>query len=348
MSARVRWLALVSVLTATLMARMVSAQSAALGQPASPNGARARVLVMADDERGRGEFAQRVDRAVQRALRELGFGVNPSTLPFRDAQLAAGCAGTVRDCGAPVAAALESEELLVSRIEDDPSLRYATLSLLRFAPRAAARAGTAQLPREPAHELQQSVFALVASMFREGAAAPSSFAAPPGEQPPAISEPVIAASNPAPVPAADSDYVQRIARAEHRRRLLAIGWPTLTVGAGLLVGGVVANLGARRESRAYDDLTPSSRQEVDAKLAHYNSAEDKTRAARVLWGVGGGLAAAGAFVLLWERFGPAPDRKLQSTQKSESHAANGRGARALRFGAAPTLGGFALSCAGEL
>jgi hypothetical protein len=306
------------------------------------------VLLLPEDDRRRGEFAQQVERAVQRSLSELGFAVNGSTLPFRDAQLAAGCTGTVRECGAAVAAALDSEELLVSRVEDDSSRRYATLTLLRFAPRAAPRAGTAQLPRAPAEELQQNVLALVQSMFSDRMRVGFAASAPKMEQS-SLSAPLLASSAASTTstlqPAPKSDYVQRIERAERHRRLLAIGWPTLSVGAGLMVGGLIANLAAHRESRAYESLAPSSRAEVDAKLAHYRAAEDKASTARILWGIGGGLAAAGAFVLLWERFGPSPDRKLQ---EAGSQAGNGRAARAVRLAAAPSVSGFALTCTGEL
>jgi hypothetical protein len=277
----------------------------------------ARVLVMREGDGPRSELAQRVERALHRSLSELSFEVSQSTLPFHDAQLAAGCSGGVRECGSQVAAALDSEELVVSTIEDAPHLRHATLRLLRFAPRGQPRAGAAQLPREPDQELSLTVFALVESVFadrartpaaRGASAAPATALAEPSAAPVPPQSPPLAQST------ASEDYVASVARAQQRRRLLAIGWPALTAGAGLLVGGLVANLAAHREGDAYEAIVaPGSPTEVDAKLAHYRAAEDKAQTARILWGVGGGLAAAGVFVLLWERFAPASDRKLQKS-----------------------------------
>jgi hypothetical protein len=336
-------LVLLSVLAASLLTQPVRAQSAALGQPASPSTAHARVLVMRDDDGVRGEFTQQVERVVQRSVSALGFAVIPSQLPFRDAQLAAGCAGSVRECGAPVAAALESEELLVVGVQEDVGQPHATLILLRFAPHAPTRTGTAQLPRAPAAELSATARALVESLFADRVAPPVAPVASENVStqvpPPSVPEQSAHAAAPPP----ESDYLDRVARAQQRTRLLAIGWPTLTVGAGLVVGGLIANLAARRETRAYESLAPSSRDEVDVKLAHYHAAEDKAQSARILWGVGGGLAAAGVFVLLWERFGPAPDRKLHKLQ-----AERRQGWRALRFGASPSASGFAFACAGAL
>lgn len=307
------------------------------------------MLVMRDDDGARGEFAQQVERVVQRRLSELAFMVSASPLPFRDAQLAAGCSGSVRECGAPVAAALDSEELLVSRVEDEPGQRQATLTLLRFAPRTPPRAGTAQLPRAPLEERSAAVRALVESMFSDRTARSAPLLAPPANvsassalEPLPESDPS-AQLAPASASAPESDYVQRIAHAEQRRRLLAVGWPTLVVGAGLLVGGIVANASAQREGRAYRSLMADSPAEIDAKIAHRHNAEGSMTAARVLFGVGGALATAGVFVLLWERFGPSPDRKLQKLQtarRGDSHV--------LRFAAAPSVNGFALGCAGEL
>jgi hypothetical protein len=299
---------------ASALTRSAHAESAEVGRAASPTPAR--VLVMREGDGPRSEFAQRVERALHRSLSELSFTVGQSALPFHDAQLAAGCSGGVRECGSQVAAGLDSEELVVSTIEDAPHLRHATLRLLRFAPHGPPRAGAAQLPREPDQELSLTVFALVESLFADRARTPAVRAAS-AAPPTALAEPSASAVPPHASPLAQStaseDYVASVARAQQRRRLLAIGWPAVSIGAGLLVGGLVANLSAQRESEAYESVAPSSRGQVDAKLAHYRAAEDKAQTARILWGVGGGLAAAGVFVLLWERFAPASDRKLQKS-----------------------------------
>ncbi len=300
---------------------------------------------MREDDAPRSELARRAELALQRSLSELSFAVSQSALPFRDAQLAVGCSGGVRECGGQVAAALDSEELLVSSIEDAPHMRQATLRLLRFAPRAQPRAGAAQLPREPEQELSLTVFALVESLFADrvrppdpgpvASSAPASRAQ--AEPSPSRAPPQVAPS------AASAEYLSSVARGQQRRRLLAVGWPTLAIGAGLLVGGLVANLAARREGDAYESLDPSrSRAEADAKLAHYRAAEDKMQTARILWGVGGGLTAAGVFVLLWERFAPAADRKLQKS------AVRKRGATTAGLSAAASPHGLALAWSTDL
>jgi hypothetical protein len=115
-------------------------------------------LVVREDEAPRTEFALRVERALARSLSDFGLAVSQSPLPFRDAQLAAGCTGSVRECGGQVALALETEQLLVTAIEENPSGRYVALTLYRFASHTPARVGTAQLPREATPEMELTVY----------------------------------------------------------------------------------------------------------------------------------------------------------------------------------------------
>jgi hypothetical protein len=332
------------LLPALLLTHSVRAQSAEVWQPASLSGDRARVLLVREGDGQRGAFALRVERALNHALSELGLAVSQSPLPFRDAQLAAGCAGNVRDCGTQVALALESEQLVVSALEDEAGARYASLTLYRFASHMPARVGTGQLPREPAGELELTVYALVESLFadraQERTRAPSASAALAAAAPQAEAR---ASVDPAAISASDSAEAERTGHAHRRTLLRAIGWPSLALGAGLLVGGAVMSASVQRESQAYNGLSADTRDQVDTKLAHAGEADDAAKAARVLWGVGGGLAATGIFVLLWERFAPPADRKLQT-----SAAKRTRDSSALRISAAPALRGFSLTVGGKL
>jgi hypothetical protein len=340
--AKTHGFALFVLLFATLATHSVRAQSAEVWQPASPATERARVLLVREGDAQRGTFALRVERALNRALSELGLVVSQSPLPFRDAQLAAGCAGNVRECGGQVALALESEQLVVSAIEDEPSARYASLTLYRFASHMPVRAGTGQLPREPARELELTVYALVESLFADRAqerTLPAS-AAKTADAPEPLAQ---ASAAPAAFSASNSAQAEPAELARRRTVLRAIGWPSLVLGAGLLVGGAVMGASVRRESEAYNGLSADTRDEVDTKIAHADEAQGQVKPARVLCGVGGGLAAAGIFVLLWERLAPPADRKLQ-----KSAATRTRDLSALRISAAPALRGFSLTVGGKL
>ena len=209
-------------------------------------------------------------------------------------------------------------------------------------PHSAVRAGTAQLPRAPAQELDLTVYALVESLFSDRLAPRVLSAAQPAESlaaPPALTP---EAAEHAATEDESTSARERPDQARRRTALLAVGWPSLALGAGLLVGGVVANLGSQRERRAYSALSPSTMEQVDATLAHRQRAQQKAVAAQVLWGVGGALAAAGIFLVLWERFAPFADRKLHGTSASR------RAARVMNVSAGPLPSGFALSWRAEL
>jgi hypothetical protein len=105
---------------------------------------------------------------------------------------------------------------------------------------------------------------------------------------------------------------------------------------------MVEGLASARESQASAALSPSSRDEVDTKLAHASKADDKAASARVLYGVGGAFAATGIFVLLWERFALRPDRKLQKASSMS------RSLSALRISVAPSTRGLSLGWSAEL
>lgn len=247
-----------------------------------------------------------MERALGRSLAELGYLASLSPLPFRDAQLAAGCVGAARECGARVAAALDSELLAVSALEAEPEGNTATLQLLLFEPGGMVRSGSALLPRTPIEELELTVRSLSERVFGVEASAPATGtpAPPVGVRPSAARAPEVA-------------MTQAVAGPQHSERerspaLRAVGFTALGMGAAGALGAVAVAVSARSESAAYARTGVETPQDADVALAHFEKAERRAQTARVLGGASAGVLAAGAFMLLWERFAPRRDRNLQS------------------------------------
>lgn len=266
----------------------------------------------------------RVERALGRTLAEHGFVLNMSPMPLREAQLASGCVGGVRECGARVASALESEQLGVSAFEAEADGDTARLSLYLFEAQGLVRSGSAVLPREPVEELELTVRALTESVFAGAGSV--------GREAPQT----VRAASSAPV-AARSEHAERRENASEGPArganpvLRGVGWAAVGVGIAGGVGALASAVSARSENSAYARSKVETADEADAALRHYDKAQRRTEVARVLGGVGGGLAAAGLFMLLWERFAEPSDRNLQSSRTSK--------AKLIRITALPQLTG---------
>jgi hypothetical protein len=289
----------------------VEAQSAPPGRPASPNATFSasetrRLLWMRAAEPSHTTLELRVERALGRTLAERGFVLSMSPMPFREAQLASGCVGGVPECGARVASALDSEQLGVSAFEAEPDSNTARLTLYLFEARGLVRTGSAVLPREPAEELELTVRALSESVFGVLAAPPRALAtsAPDPRPAPAL------LSEAAPAQAAPRDAAEERAGGANPV-LRGVGWAAVGVGVAGGIGAVASAVSAQSEKSAYARTKVETADDADAALRHYDKAQRRTEAARVLGGVGGGLLAAGMFMLLWERFAEPRDRKLQ-------------------------------------
>jgi hypothetical protein len=304
--------------------------------PVQPLGQRVLLLRLGGSVRS--PLAPRVEPALARALSEHGFLVTASPLPFQDAQLVAGCTGALRDCGSQVAQVLDSEHLAVALLEHEESDPGAGLRLFVFESSGAVRDGFARLPHASDEPLEPSMRDLIQRVL---GAAPG---AATGASPPAPSR---AAAPPASTPATEAKYTfadppNRTERARRARILPVVGWTTLGVGGSLLVAALGTSIAAQRADQAYAERKVLSREDADRALAHYQTAQHRTEAARVLWGVGAGTAAAGAFLLLWQHFAGSADRNLQSDMSHMSDR------RVLRWGVTPARSGVSLALSGEL
>ena len=290
------------------------------------------LLLRADDTRSAGTDAL-IDRALGQALAEMGFLVNVSPMPFRDAQLALGCPGTVRNCGSSVAAELESEQLGVTSV-DKRDAETATLRLYLFSP-GVEREGAVEIALTSGAELSSAVRELARRVY--GNPAPEQrVAAARAQTPrkrPARAQPAAVATITSPTttsPAVPASAVQGVDLPHSRNRVLhAVGWSTAGVGGALLVSGFATGLSARNSSDAYADRQIDSEADADRALASYARADRQADAARALLGAGGAFVVGGAALLLWERFWPG-DRD-----------------RNLHFSAMPAVRGVALSLGGS-
>lgn len=319
----------------------VAAQAAQTGRAATENGAPAaveqplaqRVLLLRMGGSVRSPLAPRAESALARALSELGLLVTTSPLPFHDAQLVAGCTGALRDCGSQVAKVLDSEHLAVAVLEDDEAGR-AGLRLFVFESSGAVRDGSTRLPRASDEPLEPSMRELVHRVLGAGSGTAVAAASRAASSAAAPSASALEPKHTLPDPASRTQHDRRA------RVLPAVGWTTLGVGSSLLVAALGTSIAAHNADQAYAQGEVLSRADADRALAHFESAQRRTDAARVLWGVGAGTVAAGAFMLLWQHFAEATDRNLQPRMSG--------GRRVLHWGAMPAPTGVSLALSGEL
>jgi hypothetical protein len=287
-------------------------------------------------------LADGVERVLAGALDERGFSVASSPLPFHDAQLIAGCTGTLRDCGSQVANALDSEHLAVAQLEDDGAMLR--LQLYLFGDGGAVRKGAAQLPRAAGESRQSSVRALVARVLGVEALAPAARAQPAISAPAARGQPAISAPAARAQPAISPQASEALPDRRPTRVLRSIGWASLGTGGALLIGAVATSAAAQRASQAYAQTDVDSRADADQALAHYEAAQHRAEVARVLWGVGAASVAAGTFMLLWQRLAAPSDRK--SPDRNLQYSFSGRGG--MRLTASPAPAGVSIALRGEL
>jgi hypothetical protein len=338
--------ALLFALTSQVALR-ASAQSASPGRAAPPNveatrvraDAPRRLLWLRAFDETPSELELRVERALGRALAELGFLLNRSPTPFREAQLATGCVGGLRECGARVAAALESEQLAISALERRaPEASTATFALYRFEGAQLVGSGSALLPLKAAEELELTVRALAESVF--GPSRPTSPSGPAAPVARAVTSPA----------AVSATVALSRARSEPRERdgapaLRGVGWTALALGGAGAIGAVATAVSARHETEAYRSASLATSGDVDRALQHYERAEDRASIARVLGGVSAGMVAAGTFMVLWERFAMRRDRNLHS---SPADQAGIRPRTGIRASAWPQRTGVTLALGVEL
>lgn len=281
-----------------------------------------RILVLRPDDKARSSAEAPIDRAIGQVLAEMGFIVNVSAMPFRDAQLALGCQGTVRKCGASVASALENEQLGVTSVEHADASR-ASLWLYLFAP-GIEREGSAEIPLESSSDLLAAVRELARTVYGDAAPEPRSAArrakAPRTKVTPPQPVVVAAMAEPALVSVAQPAPDAPESRGSHA--LPAVGWSSASIGGALLLSGIVTSLASRKSSDDYAGREIRSRDDADAALASYERAEHQASASRALLGTGGVLLASGAVMLLWDRlWWRHQDRKLQFSALPAAHGA---------------------------
>jgi hypothetical protein len=281
-----------------------------------------RILALRAADATRSTTELHVDRVLGQVLSEMGFIVNVSPLPFRDAQLAIGCSGGLLECGGRVAATLESEQLSVSSLrEQDEDTAY--LELYLFAP-GHERADASELPLDSPTALEQRVRELARTVYGEVAPEPRVALAKQTSSEPAAPPPLPSAARPAPEPATPPTSRPR-PQEPVNPVVRTIGWSAATAGAALLLGGVAMSVAAGRSSDAYARQEIHDKDDADRALASYARAEHQSDTARVLFGTGGAVLIAGSAFLLWEYL--VPERRD----------------RTLRVAALPVLGGALVS-----
>ncbi|HEX6244551.1 MAG TPA: hypothetical protein VFZ61_26715 [Polyangiales bacterium] len=272
-----------------------------------------------------------MERTLGRALAELGCLPNRSPLPFRDAQLASGCVGSLRECGARVAAALDSEQLLVSALQADPGAPTARLTLYRFEAEQLTKSGSAVLPLSPVEELELTVRALAESVF--GSASPHV------ARPAAVAASEVTAPR-RPEPSASYAATSQAPAHSGSPALRGVGWTAVGLGAAGAIGAIATAISASNESDAYARAQLQAPEDVDRALRRYDRAQHQSDIARVLGGVSAGVVAAGAFMLCWEYFHTRrQDRNLHISRSDKPSSANVRvAAWPQRTGAMVALG----------
>jgi hypothetical protein len=286
-----------------------------------------RILLLQAQQQARpNQAAANVERSLRQVLREMGFLVTASPMPFGDAQLATGCPGTIRECGVSVAGAVESERLAVAALEERPDARTLSLKLYMFAASGEARQGTTELPVS-SPQLEAAVRQLARTVYGE---------ATPGSE-------VVAGHNRSPGRRRDTSGQARpasgaqvgpgqpevkaepqVEAAPFRQRnpaLWGAGWSTAAVGSALLVTGVATNLASRGASDDYARVDVRSTGDADEALASYERAERQADAARVLYGAGGALLLTGAALLVWGHLAADRDNALQVAAVPFAHGA---------------------------
>jgi hypothetical protein len=286
-------------------ARAEGRESAETSPRATP-GLERRILVLRASDAPHSASETRVDLALGQVLAEMGFIVNVSPMPFRDAQLALGCSGSLFECGGVVAATLESEQLAVSSLSDQEE-GMARLELYLFAP-GGQRADAAELPLESPTLLERRVRELARNVY--GEVAPESRVA--AEQQRSV-EPTTPPVPVTPPPAASAlSVVDRSPAQPVNSVLRAVGWSTATAGAALLLGAAALSIAADRSAEAYARQDIREKSDADEALASYARAEHQSHAARVLFGTGGAVLIAGTALLLWEHL--IPERRHADLQ----------------------------------
>lgn len=318
-------LCVVLAMTACVLPGLAAAQAPA----ARPATVERRILMLRADDTRRSATETRIDRVLGQALAEMGFLVNVSPMPFRDAQLALGCPGSVRNCGGSVAAELESEQLGVSSLQEGAA-EHAALWLYLFAP-GIEREGSAQIPLASNTEMALAVRELARTVYGDAAPEPRALAQRNKEPRKRVQVATLVATVPAPEPAPPAAAAVPLNPPEQPRnhKLRIAGWSTAAVGGALLVSGFATSLASSNASDEYADRQIRSREDADQALASYARAERQAEASRVLLGTGGALLVSGAAMLLWERLMP------------------GQQDRMLHFSAVPAARGVAFALGGS-
>jgi hypothetical protein len=275
--------------------------------PARARGERRMLLLRTEETPPRGAAAS-VERSLRQALRELGFVVVVSPMPFRDAQLAAGCPGTIRQCGSSVAAAVDGGQLAVSSLETSGG--ELSLHLYSFAASGEVREATRELPSASSVQLDGAVRALAAEVYAAVGAReerPATAAAPErrgrprdAAAPSAAAAARASAASAEPPPGQQRDPV-----------LWAVGWSATGLGSALLIGGMASHLaaGSSGEGATWsEDRRPGSE-----SLATYERDERRADAARVLYGAGGALLLTGVTLLVVGRLSAQRDGGLHAS-----------------------------------
>jgi hypothetical protein len=282
------------------------------GQPRTPGAERQasaaiggderRILLLRAEETPPRGAAANVERSLRQALQELGFVVTVSSIPFRDAQLASGCPGTIRECGPSMAGAIEGGRLAVSAIGAEADEGELSLRLYSFTASGEAREASGELPSAPPAQLHGAVRQLARAVYGQPAHDQPSATARSTQTRRGDARDAAPSSAPAALASARASRTPRLERqrATHRDPVLwATGWSATGLGSALLVGGMASHLAAGGDHDRYPSWSgDGGRSTPAAALASYERAERQADAARVLYGAGGALLLTGAALLV--------------------------------------------------
>jgi hypothetical protein len=320
---------------AYLVAAALSGAATLEAQPSvhpTGSGATRDILVLRADQAPDSRAATHVERSLREALRELGFVVTASPMPFRDAQLAAGCPGNLRECGASVAGAAQGGRLAVSALQEREDQTTLSLHLYSFSASGEAREGSSELSASSPQQIEAAVRQLARSVY--GPAAPRGEAVAGRERTARRREkrgqPAADAAGANPAPAGATPGQPQATRTTPHDPLWVVGWSTTALGSALLVSGVATQLSARNGGEAY--AGERSRSAADELLGAHERAERQQDTARVLYGAGGALLLTGATLLVWERLAANRENSLRAALLPSTHGATL--SLAGRFGAA--------------
>lgn len=273
------------------------------------------------------QLADAVDQALLRDLAELASIDHPTVSPvsYEAVQLAVGCEGESPDCLSSIAQTLQTDTVMVRRLEVD-ALGATTLELIYFEVGGQREVASAQasVPAGSQAEITATTPRLVRELF--------GLSEPPAAAPVA---PVPLATQPAETAPETSNAEPQ--DAEHRDvprdDAGSVGpwtWVMLISGTVVLGTGIILGVTAASSFEDLKQTNPRTRADAEGVHRDFEPIEARATVANILMPVGGAALALGAVLLVLD---------LSEGDESAEHAASRVDLVPLRGGAVITLSG---------